>query len=95
MLSALSAIPTRERENMAKLPKFTVEFNEQQKKWELQQDQTNKVLKTFKTKAEVVKGGVLAKAVGTEGGSVKIQLKSGRFEEERTYPRSKDPKSRG
>jgi len=32
------------------------------------------------------------KAVGSGGGSVKIQKKNGRIQEERTYPGSADPK---
>ncbi len=51
------------------------------------------MVKTFKTKAEATTGGVLSEAIGKEGGSVKIQLTNGKFEEERTYPRSKDPRS--
>ena len=34
----------------------------------------------------------LAAALGKEGGSVKIRKLDGKFQEERTYPRSKDPK---
>lgn len=43
------------------------------------------VSKTFDTKADATKGGVLEKAIGPEGGSVKIQKENGRFQEERTY----------
>jgi hypothetical protein len=31
--------------------------------------------------------------MGSDGGSVKIQKENGRFQEERTYPGSKDPAS--
>ena len=34
----------------------------------------------------------IKKAVGSEGGSVKIQKIDGKFQEERTYPGSKDPR---
>jgi hypothetical protein len=38
--------------------------------------------------------GVLSKkAVGKDGGAVKIQKENGDFQEERTYPSSKDPHS--
>ena len=77
---------------MAKLPKFTVSFNDPKSRWELKNDSTNKVVKTFQSKIEIRKGGVLEKAVGNSGGSVKIQLINGKFEEERTYPENKDPK---
>jgi Uncharacterized protein conserved in bacteria (DUF2188) len=77
---------------MAKLPKFTVSKDEKKDKWVLTEDTTGKVKKTFGTKAELTAGGVLEKAVGADGGSVKIQKENGRFQEERTYPGSRDPK---
>ncbi len=81
---------------MANLPKYTVQHNEQKERWELEHDKTGKVIKSTETKGDLTKGGVLAKAVGPEGGSVKIQKENGRFQEERTFPRSRDPiKSKG
>ena len=81
---------------MGNLPKYTLEFNEKKGRWTLKQDKTKKLVKSFATKEKATKGGVLEKAVGKEGGSIKIQKKNGRFQEERTFPRSKDPrKSRG
>lgn len=81
---------------MAKLPKFTLNSNEKTKKWDLTNDQTDKIVKSYATKANATVGGALRKAVGPEGGSVKIQKENGRFQEERTYPRGKDPrKSKG
>ncbi|MDO8571893.1 MAG: DUF2188 domain-containing protein [bacterium] len=77
---------------MSKLPKYTLEFNEKKDKWVLGNDATDKAVKSFETKADATKGGALMKAVGAEGGSVKIQKENGRFQEERTYPRSKDPR---
>ena len=77
---------------MSKLPKYTLEFNESKDKWELENDKTSQVVKTFKTKEDATTRGVLRKAVGIEGGSVKIQKENGRFQEERTYPKSRDPK---
>ena len=76
----------------SKLPKYTLDYNEQKSRWDLERDKTNKVVKSFETKEDATKGGVLRKAVGPEGGSVKIQKENGRFQEERTYPRSKDPR---
>lgn len=77
---------------MAKLPKFTLEYNERKARWELGNDKTNKVVKHFDTKESATKGGVLEKAVGENGGSVKIQKENGRFQEERTYPPEADPR---
>lgn len=76
---------------MAKLPKFTLEKNERRDSWDLRNDKTDKLVKSFETKADATKGGALERAVGTQGGSVKIQKENGRFQEERTYPGSADP----
>ncbi|MEA2206532.1 MAG: hypothetical protein QOE77_3308 [Blastocatellia bacterium] len=76
---------------MRRLPKFTLDYNERKDKWDLRKDSTNRVVKTFPTKEKATKGGVLEKAVGPQGGSVKIQKQNGRIQEERTYPGSADP----
>lgn len=78
---------------MTKLPKFTLTKNEKKDRWDLVNDKTDKVVKSFDKKAEATKGGVLEKAVGKDGGSVKIQKEDAKFQEERTYPRSADPKA--
>lgn len=77
---------------MTKLPKFTLTYNEKKETWDLENDKTNKVIKKFDTKEEATAGGVLKKAIGGEG-SVKIQKMNGKFEEERTFPKSEDPTS--
>ena len=48
-------------------------------------------MKKFATKAAATKGGVLEKAVGGMG-SVRIRKRDGKIQEERTYPRSTDPR---
>ncbi len=77
---------------MTKLPKFTLTHDEAKKQWRLEKDQTDRATKIFATKAEATAGGALSTAVGKAGGSVKIQKTDGSFQEERTYPRSADPK---
>lgn len=77
---------------MTKLTKFTLDKDKKENVWKLTNDLTNKVIKTFDTKAEAVAGGVLKKLFGSEGASVKIKLESNKIEEERTYPRKKDPR---
>jgi hypothetical protein len=77
---------------MAKLPKFTLSHNKKKDTWDLKNDKTDKVVESFDTKSEATEGGVLRKAVGEDGGSVKIQKENGRFQEERTYPDGADPK---
>jgi hypothetical protein len=77
---------------MAKLPKYTLSHNDKKDRWDLVNDKTDKTTKSFGSKAAATKGGALEKSVGPDGGSVKIQKVDGKFQEERTYPRSKDPK---
>jgi hypothetical protein len=77
---------------MGRLPKHTLSYNRTSKKWDLKKDKSREVVQSFKKKENATKRGVLKKAVGKNGGSVKIKNKDGEFQEERTYPRSKDPK---
>lgn len=77
---------------MAKLPKYTLTHNDKKERWDLVNDQTNRVKATYDSKAEATAGGVLEDALGKAGGSVKIQKMNGRYQEERTYPGSADPK---
>jgi len=77
---------------MAKLQKFTLSFDRKKENWKLENDKSDRVIKRFDTKDEATAGGVLKKTVGKEGGSVRIEKKKGGYEEERTYPKSKDPR---
>ena len=79
---------------MAKLPRYSLSQNDKSKKWELKADGSGQVVKGFKTKAAATKGGVLERAVGGRG-SVRIRKRDGKIQEERTYPRSADPRGRG
>ena len=63
---------------MSKLPKFTLSHSEKGERWELRQDKTHKLVKSFETKADATAGGVLARAIGGEG-SVKIEKTNGRY----------------
>jgi Uncharacterized protein conserved in bacteria (DUF2188) len=71
---------------MPKLIKYTLEFNEKSGKWTLKNDKTKKLAKSFRTKAGATKGGALKRALGKNGGSVKIKKENGRTQEVRTYP---------
>jgi hypothetical protein len=77
---------------MTKLPKFTLDKNERTDKWDLRKDSTDQLVKSFTKKEQATKGGVLERAVGSDGGSVRIHKEHGGIQEERTYPRSRDPK---
>lgn len=60
--------------------------------WELRKAGADRATRRFETKSEATAGGVLNKAIGKAGGSVRIHLENGRIEEERTFPRGRDPK---
>lgn len=77
---------------MAKLPKYTLDYDKKKDDWRLTNDKTDKVVKRFDTKDEATKGGALEKVVGPDGGSVKIKKMDNQFQEERTYPGTADPK---
>lgn len=78
---------------MAKLSKFTLSYDDKRDNWKLQKDKSHEVVKRFETKADATTGGALQNALGARGGSVKIEYKKSGYEEERTFPRTKDPKS--
>lgn len=61
--------------------------------WVLKLDGSDRAIATFAAKEDATKGGVLESHLGKKGGSVKIKLMNGQFEEERTYPASEDPRS--
>ncbi|MEK7207743.1 MAG: DUF2188 domain-containing protein [Pseudomonadota bacterium] len=77
---------------MAKLEKYTLEYNEKNGKWALKNDKTSKTEKSFKSKSGATKGGALKRALGENGGSVKIKKVNGRVQEVRTYPSKIAPK---
>ena len=76
---------------MAMLHRFTLKYNKRGG-WDLK-DQTGEVIKTFNTKGEALTGGKLEKLLGKQGGTVRIHRQDGQFAEERTYPRSRDPRA--
>jgi len=76
---------------MSNLRKYTLSKDKKKDDWVLTNDTTNRVEKRFDTKEEATKGGVLQGTLGKNGGSVKIKKEDGKYQEERTYPRSKDP----
>jgi hypothetical protein len=78
---------------MSKLPKYTLEYDEKKEKWALEKDSTGQAIKTFDTKEDATRRDILKRALGEEGGSVKIQKQNGRFQEERPFPPSADPRS--
>lgn len=77
---------------MNNLPRFTLDKNEQKGTWDLTNDGTNRIVKSFETKQDATKRGALKEVIGPGGGSVRIEKAHGGYQEERTFPQSKDPK---
>lgn len=76
---------------MTKLPVYYLNHNKKADNWKLE-TKSGQAIKDFENKADATKGGALSKAIGPQGGSVKIRTMDGRIQEERTFPRSADPK---
>jgi len=71
--------------------KFTLHKDQDTQKWRLEREGSDRAKRTFDTKGEALAN--LRDAVGMDGGSVQIRRVDNTIQEERTYPRSKDPKS--
>jgi hypothetical protein len=75
---------------MPALPRFTLKHSKKNGGWELK-NQIGDVVRSFPTKAEALAGGTLQRAV--KRGTVRIHKVDGVLDEERTFPRSEDPRS--
>ncbi len=76
---------------MSNLPKYNLGKDKKKDDWVLT-DAKGQVCERYDTKAEALKGGVLKEAVGDAGGSVRVRKENNVIQEERTFPRSRDPK---
>ena len=72
------------------IDKYTLHKDQKSDKWRLEKEGSDRAKRTFDTKQDALKN--LSKAVGPNGGSVRIRKVDNTIQEERTYPRSKDPK---
>ena len=70
---------------MALPRRLNLNYNVTTDSWDLTDDQTGKLVKSFLTKEAATKKGVLQRIVGTNGGTVLIRKKGGVFEEERRF----------
>ena len=73
------------------LDKYTLSKNKKSGKWDLKKSGSNKPKKSFDKKSDATKAGALEKATGGNS-SVRIKKMDGKIQEERTFPRAKDPK---
>jgi hypothetical protein len=66
--------------------KFTLRFDQTKSSWVLKHDDSERVLRTFKSKEEGSRAGILRKTLGKTGGIVVLRTKTGVFDEERVFP---------
>ncbi|TAJ71805.1 MAG: DUF2188 domain-containing protein [Phenylobacterium sp.] len=72
------------------LDKYTLHKDAKSETWRLEKEGSDRAKRVFETKADALTG--LRDAVGPGGGSVRIRKVDNTIQEERTYPRAKDPK---
>ena len=75
------------------LDKFHLTHDPKSNNWRLEKEGAQRATKIFESKGDATKGGALADAIGKGGGSVRIHKQDGTIQEERTFPRSADPKT--
>lgn len=90
--TSLDMIIERARWSTPKLPKFHLVKDTKQNNWKLEPEGGGRARARFETKGEATAGGTLSGALGKAGGSVRIHKTDGTIQEERTFPRSRDPK---
>jgi hypothetical protein len=66
--------------------KYSLRFDNLREKWILKNDMSEKIVRIFDTKEDATRAGVLRKALGRQGGTVRVRKSNGVFEEERTFP---------
>ena len=77
---------------MTNLPWFNLVHDQQQDDWALR-NELGRTVRRFETKEDATAGGVLKDVLGGAGGSVRIHKETGAFQEERSFPRRRDPKA--
>jgi hypothetical protein len=70
--------------------KFALCFDETKAQWVLKHQSTNKIVRTFKSKKDGGRAGVLRKALGKLGGTVILRTKGGVYDAERNFPQLRD-----
>ena len=66
--------------------KYSLRFDNLREKWILKNDMSEKIVRIFDTKEDATRAGVLRKALGRQGGTVKVRKSNGVLEEERNFP---------
>jgi hypothetical protein len=66
--------------------KFTLRFDQSKASWVLKHDDSERIIRMFKSKEEGSRAGILRKSLGKSGGIVVLRTKTGVFDEERVFP---------
>ena len=74
------------------LPRYHLTKDAKKGDWALKKEGADRATRRFDTKDDATKGGALPGAIGGAGGSVRIHKTDGTIQEERTFPRGRDPK---
>jgi hypothetical protein len=77
---------------MANLKKYDLGYDKNTESWKLKEQSSGKLIAESNVKANLTTGGKLATLLRNEGGSVRIKKMDNKIQEERTYPRIRDPK---
>ncbi len=64
---------------------LSLNYNVETDTWDLRDERSNRLIKSFLTKEAATRRGVLEKFVGPEGGSVVIRKKGGVYGEQRNF----------
>ena len=74
------------------LPRYTLQKNEKRGGWDLKREGGERATRHFDKKADATAGGALSNALPGGVGSVRIHKEDGEIQEERTFPKARDPK---
>lgn len=74
------------------LPRYHLTKDAEKGNWKLEKAGGDRAVRRFETKKEALQGGALKEAIGKAGGSVRVHKADGKIQEERTFPRARDPK---
>lgn len=72
------------------LDKYTLHKDRKTDKWRLEPEGSDRARRVYDRKEDALQN--LRKDVGKDGGSVRIRKVDNTIQEERTYPRAKDPR---
>ena len=91
-LKVIASCDSRKERTMRDPRTLTLAYNERRRRWDLTDDASNRVVKSFATKRVATRKGIFEQMFRMRSTSVRIETVRGRFQEERTYPGSRGPR---